>query len=103
MREDVEYGRTSVVPQATREESRAMLAELHRALAEARDDGEAALKLGPDDLRGLCSRAGVEGDVVAAFRSLVRSNLVRLRGRWREGASGETSPVYVVRVVDGSR
>lgn len=87
---------------AVREETRWMLEELRRRLAEARDD-EAALKLAPEDLKSLCSRAGVEGDAAAAFRLLVRSNLVRLRGRWREGVSGETAPVYVVRVLDGGR
>ncbi|QIN77387.1 hypothetical protein GBA65_01415 [Rubrobacter marinus] len=85
MRRDARGGLTSVVPEASRGETRSLLEELRRALAESRDGGEAALKLGPDDLRSLCSRAGVEGDAVAAFRSLVRSNLVRLRGRWREG------------------
>ncbi len=103
MTEDVKYGRTSVIPALTGEETQSMLEELRGALAEARDGGEAALKLGPDDLRSLCSRAEIGGDAVAAFRSLVRSNLVRLRGSWREGASGETSPVYVVRAVDGGR
>lgn len=78
-----------------------MLEGLRRGLAEAHDEGEAVLKLEPDDLRSLCSRAGVEGDAVVAFRALVRSNLVRLRGRWREGISGEKAPVYVARVVDG--
>lgn len=99
MSEDVKARRSGAV----REETRWMLEELRRRLAEARDGGEAALKLAPEDLRSLCSRAGVEGDAAAAFRLLVRSNLVRLRGRWREGVSGETAPVYVVRVLDGGR
>lgn len=77
-----------------------MLALLRQKLDESRGAGEAVLKLGPDDLRSLCSRAGLEGDAVAAFRLLVRSNLVRLRGRWREGVSGKTAPVYVSRVVE---
>lgn len=96
-------GRAGVAQGATREDAQAMLEGLRRALAEARDDGEAALKLAPDDLRVLCSRAGVEGNAVSALRLLVRSNLVRLRGRWREGASGETAPVYVVRVMEPGR
>ncbi len=99
MREDVKAGQSGVV----RVDAQSMLEELRLGLAEARDDGEATLKLAPEDLRSLCLRAGVEGDAVAAFRLLVRSNLVRLRGRWREGVSGETAPVYVVRVLNGGR
>ena len=101
MREDVETGRTSAAPEATGEETQSLLRGLRRALSETRADGGTALKLDPDELRNLCSRAGVEGDAVAAFRLLVRSNLVRLRGRWREGVSGETAPVYVSRVIGG--
>lgn len=77
-----------------------LLALLRGRLDEAHGAGEPALKLGPDDLRGLCSRAGIEGDAVGAFRLLVRTNLVRLRGRWREGVSGRTAPVYVSRIVE---
>lgn len=100
MREDVKEGLASAVSSET---TRWMLQELRQGLAEAHDDGEAALKLEPGDLRSLCSRAGVEGDAIAALRLLVRSNLVRLRGRWREGVSGEMAPVYVVRVIDRGR
>lgn len=87
-------GRVGVVPAQT------MLDLLRRSLVEARDGGGAVLKLEPGDLRDLGLRAGVEGDAIEAFRLLVRSNLVRLRGRWREGASGRTSPAYVSRVVE---
>ncbi len=76
-----------------------MLAFLRERLDEAHDAGEAVLRLGPEELRGMASEAGIEGDATGAFRTLVRSNLVRLRGRWREGASGVTAPVYVVRLI----
>ena len=99
MREDVKTVRTDGVS----EETRMMLETLHQGLAEAREGGEPAMKLGPDDIRSLYSRARGEGDAGAAFRSLVRSNLVRLRGRWREGVSGETAPVYVARVLNPGR
>ena len=99
MREDVKTSRADAVS----EETRMMLETLHQGLAEAREDGESTMKLGPDDIRSLYSQARGEGDAVAAFRSLVRSNLVRLRGRWREGVSGETAPVYVARVLNPGR
>ena len=82
-------------------EARRILALLRQRLDEAHGFGEPFLKLEPGDLTSLCSRAGIEGDAAGAFRLLVRSNLVRLRGRWREGVSGETAPVYVSRVVEG--
>ena len=97
MRENMKEARASDEPG----EAHRLLEPLSRRLDEAHDAGGAALKLGPEDLRELCWRAGVEGDAVGAFRLLVRSNLVRLRGRWREGVSGETAPVYVSRVVEG--
>ena len=76
-----------------------MLALLHKRRDEAERTGNPVLKLEPQEIRWLCSEAGFEGDAVEVFRTLVRSNLVRLRGRWREGGSGVRSPVYVARLV----
>ncbi|QIN78418.1 hypothetical protein GBA65_07635 [Rubrobacter marinus] len=84
------------------EGTRRLLSLLREKLEEAHDAGEAVLKLEPEDLRGLCLRAGIaEEDAASAFRALVRANLVRLRGRWREGASAARAPIYVERLVDG--
>ena len=73
-------------------EARRILALLRQRLDEAHGSGEPFLKLEPGDLTSLCSRAGIEGDAAGALRLLVRSNLVRLRGRWREGVSAERPP-----------
>lgn len=75
-----------------------MLAHLRGRLEEAHDAGEKVLRLDPEDLRSVGSEAGIEESAVVVFRTLVRSNLVRLRGRWREGVSGVTAPVYVARL-----
>ena len=91
MKDDGKDGRAN----AMLEEMRRMLALLQERLDEAERNGEAVLKLEPVDVKRLCSEAGVEEDAVGAFRALVRSNLVRLRGRWREGVSGATASVYV--------
>jgi hypothetical protein len=85
------------------EVTRRMLLLLDERLGEANRAGDAALKLEPGDLRRLGSEAGVEGDAVDAFRALVKSNLVRLRGRWREGVSGVRTPVYVARLTGPHR
>lgn len=84
--------------EARRGETRRVLALLQERLDEARGAGGTVLRLDPADVARLCSEAGVEGDAVGAFRALVRSNLVRLRGRWREGVSCEAAPVYVARL-----
>ena len=93
---DGKDGRADAIP----EEMRRMLALLQERLNEAERAGEAVLRLEPGDVKRLCSEAGVEEDAVGAFRALVRSNLVRLRGRWREGVSGVTAPVYVARLTE---
>lgn len=75
--------------------------DVRRVLALLRErlsDAGGVLRLEPEDLRSLGIEAGIEGDAAVAFRALVRSNRVRLRGRWREGVSGVTAPVYVARI-----
>lgn len=93
----------SRVRTGTRTEEERMLALLRERLDEVLGAGEVVLRLNPEDLRSMGSEAGVEKEVAAVFRSLVRSNLVRLRGRWREGASGVTAPVYVARLTGRER
>lgn len=94
MENRVEHAPAGVGP----EEAQRILAVLRERLAEAQSAGDAALRLEPGDLRDLCAEAGFEGDAVDALRTLVRSNLIRLRGRWREGVSGVGAPVYVGRL-----
>jgi len=82
------------------ERQRLLLGLLRERLDEAEGAGELVLKLEPEDMERLCSEAGIEANPVATFRSLVRANLVRLRGRWREGISGAQAPVYVERLTE---
>lgn len=86
---------------ARTEETRRLLALLRDRLDEAERAGEVALKLEPGDVERLCSEAEIEGDAADVFRNLVRGNLVRLRGRWREGRSAVRAPVYVERLTEG--
>lgn len=84
----------------TTEETRLMLALLRERLKGARDAGHPALKLEPRDVERLCAQAGVGTHATGAFRALVRQNLVRLRGRWRENRSATRAPVYVERITE---
>lgn len=77
-----------------------MLALLRGRLDEARGAGRPYLKLDPADVEKLCAEAGIESSGRVAFRSLVRQNLVRLRGRWRENSSTTGAPVYVERITE---
>lgn len=101
MRTEVEHAQEDHA--IRQEKTRRLLALLKDRLAEANRAGEAALRIEPEHLRSLCSEAGVEGDAVDALQALVRSNRVRLRGRWREGVSGISSPVYVARLIGQGR
>jgi len=95
MEDRIEHVRAAVGPE---EAQRRILALLRERLEEAQRAGEAVLRLEPVELRDLCSEVGFEGDAVDALRTLVRSNRIRLRGRWREGVSGVGAPVYVGRL-----
>ena len=75
------------------EETRRLLALVQGRLEEARATGRPVLKLEPEDVERLCSEAG-------SFGALVRQNLVRLRGRWRENRSAVRAPVYVERLTE---
>jgi hypothetical protein len=77
-----------------------LLALVQEPLEEARAAGRPVLKLGPEDVERLCWEAGVEGRAAGSFGALVRQNLVRLRGRWREDRSAVRAPVYVERVTE---
>lgn len=96
---DVSETQTAARP----EEALRMLASLRELLYEAHAAGEAVLRLEPCDLSSIGSEAGLDGDAVGVFRALVRSNAVRLRGRWREGVSGVSAPVYVARLTGQGR
>lgn len=78
-----------------RTEQTQLLGLLQERLDEAERAGEAALKLEPHEVEQLCSQAGIEDDAADVFRTLVRSNLVRVRGRWRDGRSAVRAPVYI--------
>lgn len=82
------------------EETPRILALLREQLEEAHATGDAFLKLEPTDVERLCAAAGVTEDEAGAFRVLVRRNLVRLRGRWRENRSAIRAPVYVERLTE---
>jgi hypothetical protein len=82
------------------EETRRLLALVRSRLEVARATGRPVLKLEPEDVERLCWEAGVEAHAVDSFRVLVRQNLARLRGRWREGHSTVAAPVYVERITE---
>ncbi len=82
------------------EETRRLLALVQGRLEEARTTGRPVLKLEPEDVERLCSEAGFEGSAAGSFGALVRQNLVRLRGRWRENRSAVRAPVYVERLTE---
>ena len=77
-----------------------MLALLQERLEKVSGAQQPVLKLEPADVRRLCEAAGVETSEADAFRTLVRQNLVRLRGRWRENRSAVRAPVYVERLTE---
>lgn len=98
MQEDAKQKRTLAPCTSRPEQTQTLPTLLRKRLDDARGAGEEVLKLEPEDLRSMCREVGIKGDPVEAFRALVRSNLVRLRGRWREGGSGRRAPVYVARL-----
>jgi hypothetical protein len=82
------------------EETRRLLALVGGRLEEARAAGRPVLKLEPEDVERLRSEAGLENDAADAFAALIRQNLIRLRGRWREKRSAVAAPVYVERITE---
>lgn len=71
-----------------------------RAAGKGQGAGQPVLELEPCDVKRPCAEAGIEADTPGAFRALVRQNLVRLRGRWRENHSATRTPVYVERITE---
>ncbi len=98
MKEDGRNTRIATRSATDPEQARVLIPLLRERLDGARLAGQTVLKVGPEDLMRMCDEAGIEGSPVRALHALVRSNEVRLRGRWREGYSGERAPVYVARL-----
>lgn len=69
--------------EARPEETGRVLALLREKVEEANDAGKSLSKFEPGDVERLGREAGISCDAVGAFRSVVRANFVRLRGRWR--------------------
>lgn len=67
-----------------------------------RDEGRTRpLRLEPGELARMGDGTGLDGaEAAELFRRLVQGNYVRLRGRFREGATGRSAPAYVAGLTD---